>query len=292
MITRRVFSLATLFGVAVGRCGAAQETPLPEGSGLVTVDVRDQSLDLFTYKPPGYRGGPLIMVFHGVLRNADEYRDHARGMGDRHQALIVAPRFPDSDFPLEKYQLGGLRVNGAVRPRNEWTWQLIAPIAEAIRRRESRPEMPLYLIGHSGGGQFLVRLAGFVSTGAKRIVAANAGTLLFPSRDHAFPYGFGELPDELASDEMIRRYLAQPLTLYLGSNDVERDEYLDVKAAADRQGMTRFERGRNAFALGMRLAEERGWEFGWRLVIAEGVEHDHEKMFDHPQCGKALFGPP
>jgi len=27
-------------------------------------------------------------------------------------------------------------------------------------------------------------------------------------------------------------------------------------------------------------------------VIAEGVEHDHEKMFDHPQCQKALFDTP
>ncbi|MBM4003354.1 MAG: hypothetical protein FJ295_08715 [Planctomycetes bacterium] len=292
MITRRVFCLATLCGAAVGRNGAAEQSPLPEGTGQVAVSVQDRPIELFTYKPPGFRSGPLIMVFHGVLRNADEYRDHARGMGDRHQALIVAPRFTEADFPLEKYQLGGLRVNGSIRPSSEWTWQWVAPIADAIRRRESRPEMPLFLIGHSGGGQFLVRLAGFVSTGAKRVVAANAGTLLFPSREYAFPYGFGELPDELSNDDALRRYLAQPLTFYLGSGDIERDEYLDVKPAADRQGMTRFERGRNAFALGQRLAEERGWEFGWRLVIAEGVEHDHEKMFDHPQCQKALFDTP
>jgi hypothetical protein len=33
---------------------------------------------------------------------------------------------------------------------------------------------------------------------------------------------------------------------------------------------------------------EKKWPFGWTLVIADGVEHDHEKMFNHAACAEAL----
>ena len=48
-------------------------------------------------------------------------------------------------------------------------------------------------IGHSGGGQFLIRLAAFNPHEAERIVVANAGTQVFPTRDLNFPFGFGGL---------------------------------------------------------------------------------------------------
>ncbi|MBI2824504.1 MAG: hypothetical protein HYX69_07455 [Planctomycetia bacterium] len=264
---------------------------IPRGSQQLTVDLDGTELELFTYKPESYRDGPLILVFHGVLRNADEYRDHARGMGGRFGALVVAPRFPEERFPFESYQLGGLVVKGEVQPRSHWTWRFVSRIAEEVRRREGRADMPYYLIGHSGGGQFLIRLSGFVATDAKRIVVANPGTLLFPARDEKYPYGFGGLPDELSDDQALRRYLAQPITLYLGEKDTERDEHLDKRPEADRQGTTRWERGQNAFRAAEKLARDRGWTFNWRLVAVPEVGHDHEAMFDNERCREALFGP-
>lgn len=279
-------TIALLAALALGI-----DNQIPRGSHQFTADLDGTEIDLFTYKPESYRDGPLILVFHGVLRNAEEYRDHARGMGDRFGALVVAPRFPQERFPFESYQLGGLVVKGEVRPRANWTWRLVPRIAEAVRRRESRADMPYYLIGHSGGGQFLIRLSGFVATDAKRIVVANPGTLLFPTRDQKYPYGFGGLPDELSGDEALRRYLAQPITLYLGEKDTERDEHLDKSPAAERQGTTRWERGQNAFRVAEKLARDRRWKFNWRLVAVPGVGHDHEAMFDNRLCREALFGP-
>lgn len=269
---------------------AATTAEIPLGSHHTTEHLDGCELELYTYKPTTYRDGPLILVFHGVLRNAEEYRDHARSMGERFGALIVAPRFTEEQFPLAKYQLGGLKIEGQVRPKNEWTWRLVPEIAENVRARERRPEMPYYLIGHSGGGQFVMRLAGFTLPGAAGIVASNSGTVLFPNKDHDFPYGFGGLPDELSDDECLKRYLSQPLTLFLGSGDTERDEYLDVSPAADRQGACRFERNQALFRAARQTAIERGWKFGWRLVVAEGIEHDHQKMFDHETCREAILG--
>ena len=92
----------------------------------------------------------------------------------------------------------------------------------------------------------------------------------------------------MQSDEVLKAYLAQPLTIYLGAKDTERDEYLDTKPAADIQGQVRFERGKNAYAAAQQLATAKNWPFGWKLVIAEEIEHDHEKMFNHPSCAEAL----
>jgi pimeloyl-ACP methyl ester carboxylesterase len=266
----------------------ADPGPLPTGKATIEVKFGEVPLQLFTYKPKGFRGGPMLMVFHGVLRNAEEYRDHSVQMGDRFGALIVSPRFDEATFPLPKYQFGGIVRDGRAVPREEWTGEYVNRIAKEIRRREGRPDMPYSLIGHSGGGQFLVRLAAFVKTDAHRIVAANPGTHTFPARDAEFPFGFGGLPSELQTDDVLKAYLAQPLTIYLGTNDTERDEYLDITPPAEAQGPVRFVRGQNCFASAKKLAEEKKWPFGWKLVIAKDVEHDHEKMFNNAVCAEAL----
>lgn len=262
--------------------------PLPVGKSTVEARFGAVPLKLFVYKPQGFRDGPMLMVFHGVLRNAEEYRDHAIPMGDRFGALIVAPLFDEPTFPYPKYQLGGIVLDGkAVAPAAR-TGEYVNRIAKLIREREGRADMPYSLIGHSGGGQFLVRLAAFVKTDAQRIVAANPGTHTFPTRDAQFPYGFGELPAEVQSEEVLKAYLAQPLTIYLGTEDTERDEHLDVTSPAEKQGRCRFERGQNSFAAAKKLAAEKKWPFGWKLVVAPGIGHDHEKMFDHAACADAL----
>jgi glycerophosphoryl diester phosphodiesterase len=269
----------------------AGQSAIPTGADRIEVTVGPQqaSLEVFTYKPAAYRDGPLIVVIHGVLRNADEYRDHAQEMGDRLGALIAAPRFDKDRFPTESFQQGGVFREGAVRAKDDWTFSRVSEIAGEIRRRESRPELPWYLLGHSAGGQFVERLAGFVDPGAARIVAANPGTHLFPTREQRYPYGFGGLPDELSNDAALRRYLAQPLTLFLGTADTVVDEHLTVSPEANVQGAVRLERGRNMFEFARKLARERGWAFHWRLVEAEGIKHDHALMFNHPQEAAALF---
>jgi pimeloyl-ACP methyl ester carboxylesterase len=269
---------------------AMDPQPIPAGKAEIELKLGDVPLTVFTYRPANYDRGPVVMVFHGVLRNADEYRDHAVKLGDRLGALIVAPKFDEERFPIEKYQYGGVFVDGKTVPVAQRTGSLLPQIAAEIRRRERRPDLPYYLIGHSGGGQFLFRSAAFAPLDAKGIAASNSGTVTFPRKDWTFPYGLGGLPEEVVNDDALRRFLAQPLTLYLGLGDTERDEYLDVKPAADLQGQTRLERNRNAFQAWKELARERGWEFRWRVVTVDGVGHEHEQMFDAPEARAALLG--
>lgn len=264
---------------------------LPAGKATILADILGTELELFTYKPASYRGEKMLFVLHGVLRNADEYRDDACALADRHGLLVVAPRFDTERFPSRRYQRGGLLDSaGRAQAPAQWTYAFLPAIAAEIRTREGLPALPFWVIGHSAGGQFVARMSAFQTTGAVRHVAANAGSHLFPTRDLPFGYGFGGLPEELADDDTLQRYLAAPLTLYQGTADAGPDDYFDTSESAMRQGAGRYQRGKACFEQARALAKAKGWAFAWRLVEAEGIAHDHQKMFDHDACGRALFG--
>jgi alpha-beta hydrolase superfamily lysophospholipase len=170
-------------------------------------------------------------------------------------------------------------------------FNVVDVIVADVRTRENRPALPYYLIGHSAGAQFLVRLAAFQPGTARRIVAGNAGSLLFPSTDHGFGYGLGGLPAELRDDAMLRQYLAAPLTLYLGTADTAPRRRFDASAAGMKQGPHRYARNLACYALAEAMAKERGWTFGWRKVEAPGIDHDAARMFAAPEVGDALLRP-
>ncbi len=277
--------------VAESAAVAVPPTGLPDGTATVCADILGTELELFTYKPASYRGEKMLVVLHGVLRNADEYRDHACALADRHGMLVVAPRFDNERFPSRRYQRGGLLdAAGRAQAPAQWTYAFLPAIAAEIRAREGRPTLPFWIIGHSAGGQFVARMSAFQVTGAVRHIAANAGSHLFPTRGMKFGYGFGGLPDELADDAMLKRYLAAPLTLYQGTADAGPDDYFDASETAMQQGAGRYQRGKACFEQARALAAAKGWTFAWRFVEADGVGHDHERMFDHAASADALFG--
>jgi hypothetical protein len=262
---------------------------IPVGPGKFAADIGGSSIDVFTFKPEGYQDGPLIVVCHGMQRNAEEYCGKACGLAERVKAVVAAPLFDLQRYPIEAYQLGGVYKKGELQPAERWTVSVIPKIVKAVRQREGKPALPYYLIGHSAGGQFLARLSALTTSDSRQIVLANPGTHLFPTRDARFPHGFGGLPDALSDDAALRRYLAQPITIYLGTADLG-DADLSKVEAAMKQGATRYERGKNCFKAAQELAKDKGWPFHWRLVEAPGVIHDAQAMFDHPSALKALLG--
>jgi poly(3-hydroxybutyrate) depolymerase len=265
--------------------------PLPVGPAQVTLDV-GLPLEVFTYKPPTYTDGPLIVVFHGVQRNAEDYRNFAITLAERFGAIIAAPRFDRERFPTEAYQRGGVTKAGRVQPREAWTFTLVPGLVAQLRAAEGRPQLTCYFIGHSAGGQFLVRMMALAGAqGAVRVVAANPGSHLFPTRDADYGYGFGGLPGPLSDDDAVQRYLAAPLTLYLGTNDIDPNyESLDRSPGAMAQGRFRYERGLACFAAAQKLARARGWVCNWRKVETSGLAHDAARMFAAPEAQTALFG--
>lgn len=271
----------------------AAAQPLPAGSDRFVLENLGEPIEVFTHKPANYQGGPVLVVVHGSDRNAAEYRDHAKPIAERFGVLVVAPLFDAARFSDERYKRGGgMTKDGRLQPRDQWTFNIIDRLVTEVGRREGRPDLPYYVIGHSGGAQFTARLAMYLPGRATRFVAANAGSYTFPDPDVKFPYGLRGLPPELADENIIKRYLAAPLTLYLGTGDVlqlESDGF-DFSPEAMRQGSNRLARGHNFFATMKTLAASRGWAFNWRLVETPGIAHSGSQMFAAREVGEALFG--
>ncbi len=286
----KCIALSACFASVLLLAGCATAAPIPTGFGKMEVGSGPNALTVFTYKPKSYHGGPLVVVFHGMLRNADAYCSNAIPLADRFNVLIAAPCFDTNHFSKDDYNLGGVIKKGVVQPRDGWAYQHILETITAVRQQEGSPALPYYLIGHSAGGQFAMRYAALMPPGAQRIVVANPGSDLFPRRDWRFGYGFGGLTEELSNDAALQRYLAAPITVCLGLDDTDPNHSeLDRSAAAEREGTCRLERGRACFDYAQSLAREHGWKFNWRKVEVPGIAHDGKAMLAAKEVQAALF---
>ena len=176
-VTGRIAAAVIVLSCLLGATPAATE-PIPSGPGRQTVELNGTPMVVFTYRPAGCSDPSLLLVFHGVARNAADYRDDTRVLADRNCLLVVAPLFDKRAFPLWRYQRGGIVKDGVIQSPNIWTGQLVLALVDWARRQEGRP-LAYSLIGHSAGGQFLDRLAAFVPTEASRIVVADPGSYVF-----------------------------------------------------------------------------------------------------------------
>ena len=265
---------------------SARAEPFPTGPGQGTLNVAGEPIEIYTYKPTGYEHGPLLLVLHGLGRNAAGYRDYARPLADRYGYLVVAPLFDRKRFPAWRYQSGGITRDvsdsheGEVRlePESRRMGATLDALIDAVRNIEGAPALPYSVIGHSAGGQALSRYAAFAPNQARRIVIANPSTYLWPTRDIRFPYGLDGLPATLADDRALRRYFAQPIVILLGTADVKHDRNLNVRPGAIQQGANRYERGHNFYSAAQQIAQEHGWDFRWRLIEVPGVGHSARRM--------------
>src|SRR5262245_24130134 len=275
--------------VAAILCGLLPCAPVlaaPITTGRQVIDINGAPMVVFTYRPAGCSDPALLLVFHGIARNARAYRDDARALADRLCLLVVAPLFDRQVFPGWRYQRGGIVKGAAVQDARDFSGRVVLDLIAWVRQQEGRP-IAYSLFGHSAGGQFVDRLTAFVPTEARRIVVANAGSYVFPSLEIDAPFGLGKVYSGTEGEAALRRYLEQPLTIYLGQGDTrddERNDYPEVLA----QGASRYQRGVNAFNAAKALAQARGWTFNWRLVELPGVGHNARKMFSAPQAAEAL----
>lgn len=291
----RTLFIALLAGLGPSAASPVQAQATPDldpfatGRSMVQADLNGTVLNLWVYKPDNYVGDGFVLLLHGASRAAEAYRDNARNFADLYGRLVVVPEFDAERFPNRLYQMGGVfREDGSFADEDERTFAYIPMLVSHIRGREGTAELPWMVLGYSAGAQFLERLSAFMDLDAERLVVMSPGSAMFPTRDMDYGLGFGGLPEEFSSDDRIRRYLALPITIAIGTADREAAQ-LPTGSAYD-QGVHRYSRNLRWFNTAMDLAFDKGWDFNWRLVIAHGAGHPPPEMFNHPQIGNALFG--
>jgi pimeloyl-ACP methyl ester carboxylesterase len=230
----------------------------------------------------------VVVVLHGVERDADRYRDQWRPLADQHGFLLVVPEFSQAKFPGDTwYNFGGMvDEQGRSRPKAEWSFGVIDRVVADVRARAGAERKTYSLYGHSAGAQFAHRFLLFAaSPSVDMVVAANAGWYTLPVADEAFPYGLKGSP---AGEADVRAFFARPLVLQLGEEDTNREHRtLRRTPEADRQGEHRFARGKNFMAVAEREAGRLSVPLAWKLVTVPGVGHSNGKMAEH--AARELF---
>ncbi len=265
----------------------AWAVPIPPGMGQQTTVIADTRMTVFTYRPTGCSDPQLLLVFHGGSRNAEGFRDHARGLGDTLCMLVVSPLFDEQSFPSWRYQRGGIVREGQIQDPSTWTGKLVLALIGWVGMEEGR-QLTYSMIGHSGGGQFLSRFAAFIPNEARRIVIANSSTYVFPDLQTEAPYGLGGVYAAAAAEVELRRYVEQPMTIFLSQEDIGIKDRNDP-APARAQGKTRYERGLNAYKACTKVARAKGWICNWRLIELSGVGHSARQMFASKQAIDSLL---
>lgn len=273
--------------VAVVAHGQDRAATIGPGDGEQPASLSGTVLDVFTYRPAQCTPSLLLVVFHGIQRDAGPYRDRARPLADKLCAVVVAPKFDQQRFPRDRYQLGGVVEHGHLVPPGSRPVDLVAPLVAWARSAAGQPEMPYVLVGHSAGAQFAGRVAAFTSSKAAAIVLANPSTWVMPNADTAAPFGFGGIGPPHDAEQALRAYLAQPIVVALGGADAG-TKSLDTSAEAMAQGPYRLARGRNAFKAAHAVAASRGWPLRWSLIEVPGVGHDAARMLAASQTEAAL----
>ena len=236
--------------------------------------VRPSPMRAFFHRPAAWRpGGPVVVVMHGLQRNADVYRDAWIAPAERHGFLVICPEYAAEKFPdVRFYNFGNAQA-----PQPEWTFGALDRAVDATLSAMDAGAAPFRLYGHSAGAQFVHRY--LLLTGApraERIIIANSGWYSWPRFDVPFPHGLG---DSAATEVRLRAALTRPVTILLAEQDTDpQHPQLRRDATTDVQGLHRFERGQAFFGAARDAAARYGVAFGWRMATVPNVAHSNAGM--------------
>ena len=73
---------------------------------------------------------PVVIVMHGVNRDADRYRNEWAELAQQHGFMVLVPEFGAKDFPGSRGYNTGYFVNayGSPRPRAQWSFAALEPL--------------------------------------------------------------------------------------------------------------------------------------------------------------------
>ncbi|MGI9385184.1 MAG: hypothetical protein ACR2PO_18680 [Methyloligellaceae bacterium] len=242
------------------------------------------------YRPGAFSPDmPIVMVMHGISRNAWTYLEAWVGMAERYGFVLIIPEFPRRGWPTSReYNFGNVRTrDGKDRPVGQWSFTAVDTVFDAVRDRFALETEGYHLYGHSAGAQFVHRF--LLHTGGPRVIraaAANAGWYMLPDKHIPFPYGISKLAIDGAT---LRSALETPLTILLGEKDNDcGSPNLRTTGKAQAQGPHRLARGLHFIEVATDVAFKSDCRLRWRAKVVPNTGHSDRAMA--PYACAALLG--
>jgi hypothetical protein len=223
---------------------------------------------------------PILFVFHGTERNAEEYRNSTIEKATLLGFIVIAPEFSEANFPDgDAYNLGNVFIDGdnpspsTLNPEQKWTFSIIEPLFDFVKTNINNSTTSYNAYGHSAGAQFLHRLIMFKpNTRINKAVISAAGWYTFPN-SIVFPYGLSQSPVQNLS---VPNFLSKNIYIQVGVNDDDPNAPgLRRNVFADAQGINRKERATNYFQFCQQSTTNNN--FNWSFHLIANADHDQVK---------------
>ncbi|HEX4130715.1 MAG TPA: CapA family protein [Pirellulales bacterium] len=278
--------------LAIAATQSASAATLSPGLGRFEATHAGRSIPVWYFVPDDAGADtPVLIVMHGVNRDADRYRDEWVPHARRYGFIVLAPEFSKEAWPGEDRYNSGNTLDDQSRPlpREQWSFSYIEPVFDAAKKSLGNRTKQYYLYGHSAGAQFVHRFLYHVPEArVAKAVAANAGWWTLPDPAVDFPYGLRGSAVDVAD---LKTMLGRPLVVLLGTADTDPNhKNLRRTPEANAQGPHRFARGHTFYEAGQKRAAALGVPLHWQLATAPGVGHSDSGMSVY--AVRHLFGQP
>jgi len=242
-------------------------------------------INVFYNIPNGNRTNmPIVMLFHGDERNANEYRDIWINASNQYGFMVFAPEFNSTDFPGgSSYIIGNVYQDGnyptiqTLNNESVWTFSIVEPLFDYIKSNSGSNALTYNMFGHSGGGQFVHRFV-LIKPDARydKAVAANSGWYTVPDGVANFPYGILNCPIATINPN---NYFSRKLYITVGELDNNgSDPTLRHNNASDLQGLNRLERANYFFSKSQIYANTIQSTFNWQFNTVANSGHNATLM--------------
>ncbi|CAM3603764.1 hypothetical protein EI168_07545 [Halomonas sp. FME1] len=252
-----------------------------------------QEVGVYYYQPSNYTSDtPIVLILHGLRRNAKEYRDNWAELAEREGLMVLVPRFSAQAYPGGNgFNLGNVFKAGSaeqargftqleeMNPPDQWVFTLVERVFADFRTHRSHSNRETYyLYGHGAGAQVAHRFAMFMpESNVEEIIVGAAGWYTMPDETIAWPYGTGGVP--MLNATAREAFFSQPMLLLAGGADTATlHTVMRQTPETNAQGATRVDRTRHYFEFGERQARSLNTTFNWRHWVLPGVTHSPSQM--------------
>ena len=235
----------------------------------------------YVYVPtPGGAGAPLLVVVHGISRNAQAQAYAFPELCERFGVVMAVPVF---GVDARDYQRLGRSGRG---PRAD---AALDAVVEEVAMRTGCKSSTFHLLGVSGGAQFAHRYTLAHPHRVNRLVVVGSGWYTFPNPRARYPYGIRrsrELPGVRFDPE---EFLRIPITVMVGENDTDTTNLRDTPRVNRQQGKTRVERARRWVEAMREAAMTRGMDPLVTLETIPDGSHDFDNLMKSGNLGERTF---
>ncbi len=288
MLKISIFILFITISCEKDNASAIQINQLNSGSSQFVFTysgLPQKPINVFYNIPSGNRTNmPIVMLFHGDERNANEYRDIWINASNQYGFMVFAPEFNSTDFPGgSSYIIGNVYQDGnyptiqTLNNESVWTFSIVEPLFDYIKTNSGTTALTYNMFGHSGGGQFVHRFV-LIKPDARydKAVAANSGWYTVPDGVANFPYGILNCPIAAINPN---NYFSRKLYITVGELDNNgSDPTLRHNNASDLQGLNRLERANYFFSKSQIYANTIQSTFNWQFNTVANSGHNATLM--------------